>query len=289
MNSHGWRTLAGALLALTAVAPSLPAAQESPIVPGRMGPNALPAIPVEDAALPTSTLAEIGGAAHVTGPGGADRAFTPEFKLVVPFGGFAAVEIEGTPLEVWRVSPETQQRFNGRATSGVAKGDVAFGARFQLFREAERRPAVALRFITKSTTGKGLEDRRFTDAPAYAIETLAAKSFRTGSQLVPAVRVLGKLGFLAWSQQPGLQDDALDYGAAVDALFRSGTELRVEIRGYQGYQSQDKPMLAAVRVLQPVWRRADVLLGVNRGLRSDAPDWELRAGLQLRLRTPFGG
>jgi hypothetical protein len=289
MSHPGWRTLAAALLALAAGAPSFAAAQQSPIVPGRMGPNALPAIPVEDAALPTTTVAEVGGAAHFTGPGAADRAFTPEFKLLVPFRDIAAIEIEGMPFEVWRVSPETRDRVGGRGTSGVAKGDVTFGARFALFGEGDRRPAVALRFITKSTTGKSLEDRRFTDAPAYAIEALAAKSFRTGSQLVPSVRVLGKLGFLAWSQEPGLQDDAVDYGAAVDAIFRTRTELRVEVRGYQGYQSQDKPIVAAVRVLHPVSRRAGVLFGLNRGLRSEAPDWEVRAGLVLQLRTPFRG
>jgi hypothetical protein len=100
--------------------------------------------------------------------------------------------------------------------------------------------------------------------------------------------VLLKLGFLAWTQQPGLQDDAIDYGVAADTTLRRGTELRVELRGYQGYQSHDKPMLASVRLLQPVSKRAAVTLLVNRGIRPDAPEWELGAGVRWSMRNPFG-
>jgi hypothetical protein len=101
-------------------------------------------------------------------------------------------------------------------------------------------------------------------------------------------RVLTKLGLLSWSQGPGLQDDALDYGLAADLLSRAGTELRLELRGYQGYQSRDKPMLASVRALQPVASAAPLSFALSRGIRRDAPDWEVRAGVVLRLATPFG-
>lgn len=278
--------IAAAALALLAISTPLRAAGLSRIVPGRMGPNALPAIAVEDAALPEAIVTEVGGALHLDG-GAADRAITPRFRLVVPFHGSAAFEVEGTPVEFWSVSPATRARTGGVGTSGVAKGDVSFGARFAIFREREGVPAVALRILTKSTTGKGLEDLRFTDAPAYAIEALASKTVHEGPALVRSVRVLAKLGFLAWSQDQGVQDDAIDYGAAVDTALRTGTVLRLEVRGYAGYQAYDKPMLASVRVLQQAWSTAAISLGVNRGLTPDAPDWELRAGMVFTLRTPF--
>jgi hypothetical protein len=274
----------GLWLALAAPA----AAQQSKVVPGLMGPNALPAIPVEDAEILPDVAGEVAASTHATGRGGRDRAFAPQFRLVIPFLGAAALEVSGTPLEVWSVSPATRERFGGRSLSGVSKGDVAFGARFALLREAPRRPALTLRLLTKATTGKGLADRRFTDAPAYAIGFLAAKGvFSTTSGAVRGVRLLAKLGLLAWSQEQGLQDDALDYGLAADARLRTRTEVRLEWRGYQGYQVNDKPMLVALRVLQPVAARAGVFAGVNRGVRSDAPEWELRAGVTFTLESPF--
>jgi hypothetical protein len=263
-------------------------AQQSKVVPGLMGPNALPALPVEDAEILPDVTGEVAASTHATGGGGADRAFAPQFRLLVPFLGAAALELSGTPLEVWSVTPATRERFGGRSLSGVSKGDVAFGARFALLREAPRRPALTLRLLTKATTGKGLADRRFTDAPAYAIGFLAAKTaFEATGGAVRRVRLLAKLGLLAWSQEQGLQDDALDYGLAADTRFRTATEVRLEWRGYQGYQVNDKPMLVAVRVLQPVAARAGVFAGVNRGVRSDAPAWEVRAGVTFALRSPF--
>lgn len=285
MKIQAWTTVA---LALSLGAPSA-AAQESKIVPGLMGPNALPTIPVEDAEIPAQVTTEIAAGAHLTGAGDADRAFTPRFHVVVPFFQIAALEILGTPLEVWRVTPQTRARVGGQSLSGVAKGDIDFGARFSLLAETARRPALTLRLLTKSTTGKALLDRRFTDAPGYAVETLLTKTLATGGGPVRQLRLLAKLGFLSWSQEQGLQDDALDYGAALDARLRPGTELRVELRGYQGYQVHDKPMVAGVRLLQPFTSRAALLLGVNRGLRADAPAWELRAGVKFGLDSPFGG
>jgi hypothetical protein len=284
MIAMGSKVVAAAVLLAAASAAH---AQYSSIVPGRMGPNALPALPVEDAALPSRIATHLGGSFHLTGAAASDTAFAPRFHVLVPFRQIAALEVEGAPFEVWRISPETRAASGARRLSGVSSGDVSFGARFGLLEERGRRPALTLRLLTKSTTGKGLENLRFTDGPAYAVQTLAAKTVHRGEGAVRAVRVLAKLGFLAWSQDQGLQDDALDYGAAVDTVFRRGTELRVELRGYQGYQSYDKPMLASVRVLQPVARRAGLTLAVNRGLRSDAPEWELQAGLLLSLKNPF--
>jgi hypothetical protein len=285
----GTRTRIGLALGLwlAAAHASSAAAQQSKVVPGLMGPNALPAIPVEDAEVLPEIAGEVAASTHATGAGGRDRAFAPQFRLVVPFLGAAALELAGTPIEVWSVTPATRDRFAGQALSGVSKGDLAFGARFALLREAPRRPALTLRLLTKATTGKGFRDRRFTDAPAYAIETLAAKTVREGRGALRRVRLLAKLGFLSWAQEQGLQDDALDYGAAADARLRTGTEVRLEWRGYQGYQVNDKPMLVGVRVLQPIAARAGVLAGLNRGVRSDAPAWELRAGLAFTLESPF--
>lgn len=285
VRAFAWRICATAALWLASPA----AAQQSKIVPGLMGPNALPTIPVEDAEIPSQVTTEVAAATHFTGRGTADRAYAPQFQVVVPFLGSAALEVLGTPLEVWSVSPSTRDRFGGHSLSGVSKGDIDFGARFNFFGESARRPSFTLRLLTKSTTGKDLFERRFTDAPGYAVELLASKTLATSGGRVRRVRVLAKLGFLSWSQEQGLQDDAINYGFAVDTRFARGTELRVELRGYQGYQVHDKPMLASLRVLQPLGSRLAVFTGLNRGLRADAPEWELRGGLRLGLDSPFSG
>ena len=38
---------------------------------------------------------------------------------------------------------------------------------------------------------------------------------------------------------------------------------------------------------QPLVSRAGLILGVNRGVRSDAPAWEFRTGVAFTIDSPF--
>ncbi len=257
------------------------------IVPGLFGYNALPAIPNADPVVEDHVLFELSAAAQLSDLTSArDAAATPYVRLVIPFRGLVALEIDGTPVEWWRVSPEMQQRLGAQNSHGIELGDMRFGARFSIWPEGDRLPAIGIRFVTKTTTGKGFENRRFMDAPAYIIDALFGKDLPL--RLGPSVnlRLLAKIGFLAWQQGSDWQDDAIDFGATLQ--LRSGlTRLEAEWRGYRGYEQQDKPQLVGLTVGHRTGS-VEWVATVNRGLTGDAPPWELRAGLILRFGAPWG-
>lgn len=248
-----------------------------------MGYNALPTVPNADPVPGTDIQLELQAATQLSDLRGArDASFTPYARLVVPFRGFAALEVDAVPTEVWRVSPETAARLGATNSQGRTPGDVRFGARFLLWPEEGARPAAGIRFLTKSTTGKGFLDRRFTNAPAYVLDLLLGKDLAGGR---PRVRLLAKAGFTAWEQGSNAQDDAVDLGATLQ-LVGSRFGLDLEWRGYFGYQQGDQPQvfgLAGRCFTGPV----DWVLTMNRGVSRDAPPWEARAGFVLHLPTPW--
>ncbi len=256
------------------------------IVPGLFGYNALPAIPNADPIVEDRILLELSATAQLSDFASAgDAAAAPYVRVIVPFGGLVALELDGIPVELWRVTPETQQRLGAASTRGVDLGDMRFGARFSIQPEGELFPAFGVRFITKTTTGKGFENRRFIDAPAYVIDALFGKDLPVRLGPSTRLRLLAKLGFMAWQQGTDWQDDAVDLGATLQ--LRSGfTRLEVEWRGYWGYEGQDKPQLVGVTVGHQTGR-VEWVATVNRGLADGAPPWELRAGIVFRFDAPW--
>ena len=254
------------------------------VAPGRMGPNALPTIPNADPVPDDDILVDLQAAAQLSELGlGGDRAFTPYAHLVIPFRGVAAFEADGVPFESWRVSPQTQLRLGARGSSGRTPGDVRFGARFLLCSEGAVRPAIGFRFLTKSTTGKGFIDRRFTNSPAYVLDLIFGKDLVGPGGPGPRIRLLAKAGFTAWEQGANDQDDALDGGATLQ-LLGAWAGLDLEWRGYFGWEKRDKPQLLGLRgMLTP--GVIDFTLTVNRGLSADAPAWEARVGVVLHIPT----
>lgn len=259
-----------------ALAPALPRAQspEDVLLPGRMGPNALPALPNADPVVPRIGEVELGMSLHLSAAGG-DRAWAPTFRLVLPFREVAALEIDGTPAEAWSVSPATRARTGSAGASGVAPGDLRFGARFLVLAERGRRPALGLRFVVKSTTGKAVASRRFTNSPGYVIDLLAGKELGAAGPV--RLRGVAKLGFFAWQAGVAKQDDALDYGLTLRAAgARAAAAL--EWRGYAGFRGHDRPMLAGLTGEWAARPGVRLVATVNRGLTRDAPPWEVRIG-----------
>lgn len=280
------RLAAAAVAALLCAFPVAGArAQAQPVVPGLMGPNALPTLPVEDPVVGEELLVQVQGTVQLNDQG-TDVAFAPYFRLEIPFLKVVALTFDGTPVEFWRVSPETQAATGAQNASGTTAGDIRFGARFLVIRESGWVPALGVRILTKTTTGKGLADRRFTDAPAYEIDALAARTVLEGDGFVRRLRVMLQLGFFAWQQVTATQDDAVAYGAALQAVLRPGVQLDLQVRGYTGWQGNDSPLvvgLGASYALKPV----RFLLAVNRGLTTAAPNWDIRAGVEFYFRIPY--
>jgi hypothetical protein len=250
------------------------------VVPGLMGYNALPSLPNADPKVEDHFRFEVAMAAQLSDLSRArDASVTPYLGLMAPFFGFAALELDAIPVEIWRVSPETQQRLGASRARGTARGDIRFGARFTLLDERKLLPAIGLRFVTKTTTGKSFEDKRFTDAPAYVLDALLGKTLPISLGPFQHVRVLAKAGFTAWQQGSDWQDDAVDLGATLRLRTSRGTFFDLEWRGYWGYERFDRPSLVGVTLGHPMASTVDLAGTINRGLTGDAPPWELRLGM----------
>jgi hypothetical protein len=248
-----------------------------------MGYNALPPFPNVDPVVGADLEYEVAGSLKLSGLRGHDHAATPYFRVSLPFRAAAAAEIDGTPFELWRTSTATQERLRAVARSGGTRGDIRFGGRFLVFQEGRRMPALGLRFVVKSTTGKGLEARRFTNSPGYEIDLLSAKDLGTlGSA---RVRLLARIGFLAWQFEPNAQDDALAYGASLRTALPRGYRVDVDWGGYLGWRFDDCPSVLGVTGVKR-WRGLDLRATVNGGVSSDAPPLEVRLGFGGTLGLP---
>lgn len=279
------RALAAVLAGLLAWTPA--AAQDRSVVPGRMGYNALPTVPNADPVVGDEVQLELQLTTQLSDLGAArDASLTPYGRLVVPFRGMVALEVDAVPVELWRVSPETQQSLHAVAGRGVDLGDVRFGARFLLLSEQGALPALGLRILTKTASGKGFESRRFTASPGYLADALAGKDLVTWSGGAGRLRLLGKLGFLSWQQGDGWQDDGWDFGATLQLSTGGGARLELEWRGYSGYEARDRPRVAGLTAGYPTGA-VEWVATANRGIGPDAPPWELRLGTILRLPSPW--
>jgi hypothetical protein len=261
---------------------------EQLLLPGLMGFNALPALRNADPVVGPYLELEASVTAQFSGPIAArDSAATPYFRVTIPFREVAALELDGMPFELFQSSSATQARLAARLREGVAPGDVRVGARFLLGKERQHRPALGLQIVVKSTTGKGLESFRFTDAPAYVFDLLAGKDLLASETV--SLRALGKVGFLSWQVAQGRQDDAVDFGATLRGAFASGASLAMELRGYAGWRGYDKPMVLGVTAGVPARPRVDVRATVDYGLTADAPRLDLRLGVVLHVDGPMVG
>lgn len=261
-------------------------ASDSPpfrVVPGDMGPNALPTIATEDPVLSDQLYLEIAWLSNYSASG--DYSAAPYFRVILPFNEFIALEFDGTPFEQWYLTNQTYRAWNNPHQSGTSKGDIRFGVRGQLFQEREIAPAIGIRLLVKTTTGKSLEDRRFINAPGYIIEGLLGKTVFTDEGLLKKIRILAKLGFFAWQQPGNKQDDAFDYGLETQFLFDHGIRIDLDWRGYAGYEHRDKPSEIAVRV-NFLTKYFDFYVGGATCFGLGQPSWSFIVGLAAHLDLP---
>jgi hypothetical protein len=252
-------------------------ARTSPINPGTYGPNALPVWPGESPLITDKVLITAGGAAQIGKFG--DASFTPLLRLDLPFGQWAVAFIDTQPLEIWHATTRSLAAYGSTRVSGVSKGDLRFGAKFLLLDGASRLPSLALRFMTKTTTGKDEADHRFTDAPGYLIDGV----FGLPYAITPAwkLELDATLGFFAWQQGSQGQNDAVQFSASA-TLLRELWFFTAEFRGYAGWQTNDKPMIVAARVGVPLAAWVRILAAVNVGF-VDAPQLDARVAFEFRL------
>lgn len=271
------RTLVAAVLTSMCL-PVTIRAQDLWVNPGTMGPNAVLTQPGESARIPEQLEVRLSAAGQLTRAG--DRSLTPWFRIEAPFGRWASMLSEGRPTELWQVSQETVTAWDLQKNSGVTGGDLSFGVKFRVLDGGGKWPTVAVRNMTKSTTGKGYPARRHTNAPAYLLDLLVTQPIgRLGTARIEA---WGAFGFFAWQQGANGQNDAPAWSATVAALWDGGSLVRLDVRGFEGWQTDDKPKVVAATAEWSLTRSFGVFATANVGL-VDAPLLDAHLGVTVRL------
>lgn len=246
--------------------------------PGTMGANALPTFALEAPWVENFTLVQVGVAAQSGWRG--DASMLPTFRLITPFGKWAEAIFEGAPLEAWWSSAQTRSEWGVTRTQGVAKADIRFGFKVLLADAGEDLPKLAFRAITKATTGKDLESRRFVDGPAYLLEVLLGQRMKSDGGVI--IELCTSVGYWIWQQQETGQNDAVHWALQLAVRPNQRLNLALEARGYIGWQSNDKPIVVGVHAGFLFTDFFELGATVNAGL-VDAPRLEGRLDLSFRL------
>lgn len=250
------------------------------INPGLLGANALPPFEVGGPWIDDRWVLSFGVAGQLSWPRkDTDVSYTLPFRLEYPFVRRAALWVEGTPLEGYSYSLATQRAWAPSRPAGVTPGDVTFGSRFVLFPGKGWLPALGVRVVVKTATGEDLRTRRFLDAPAYQFDALVGERFQLEGGRLGLLELSASVGFLAWQQGTSGQNDAVA-GSGRLRWAHEHLALRLEVRGYAGWQGADRPL---VGVLGAEWKVAAPLSLELVGTRSfvDPPGFELRLGVRL--------
>lgn len=251
--------------------------------PGTTGANAVPGFAIEPPWHQPYTSLQFG--AQLAQGWRYDTSLLPYWRLVTPFGKYISTYFEGSIVELWWSSPQTREEWVLPRDKGVAKADLRFGFKILLADLGETLPKIGFRAFTKTTTGKGYEERRFTDGPAYLLEFLVAEKFPIEAF---DLSLLGMGGYWIWQQGEAGQNDAITWGLTLSGTFFKRLMLDVGMRGYVGWQKDDKPVILATKlgVLISDWFELSGTFNV--GFR-DAPRYEgiLQFGFRLPAIAPF--
>ena len=252
--------------------------------PGTMGSNAVPGFAVEAPWTEDYTLLQFGN--QLAQGWRYDVSMLPYWRLVTPFGKYISTYFEGSIVEAWWSSPQTREEWGLEKTEGVDKADLRFGFKILLADFGEALPKLGFRTITKTTTGKGYTERRFTDSPAYLLEFLVGERFPVkGFDL----HLNGMGGYWIWQQGEAGQNDAITWGLALTGrFFEQRLTTEVQLRGYVGWQRDDKPVILGFKVGGLVTDWFEVSGVFNVGFR-DAPRYEgiLTIGFRLPSIAPL--
>lgn len=251
--------------------------------PGTMGANAVPGFAVEAPWSERYTLLQFGN--QVAYGWLNDTSMLPYWRLVTPFGKYISTYFEGSIAEWWWSSPETRQAWQLDRDQGVAKADLRFGFKIMLADLGPALPKIGFRAITKSTTGKGYEQRRFTDGPAYLLEFLVGEKFPIEAF---DLSLLGMGGYWIWQQGESGQNDAITWGLTLSSKFFGRLMVDVGLRGYVGWQKDDKPVILSTKVGVLISDWLELSGTFNAGFR-DAPKLEgiVTVGFRLPAIAPL--
>jgi len=252
--------------------------------PGRMGPNALPVPFMYPTKVGTAWRLEVMTECHYDPRG--DMTVNPFFSVFVPIHPIAAFTVFSRPGEYFRTTDEMQMKRHAEDNSGFTRGDLYFqGMLHPVSYERGGLFDAAFHLTLKTTTGKGLENARHINAPAYFFDwTFARPIFQAGSLDIIA-RAL--IAFCAWQVNVNEQNDAVGYGIQFE-FSKPSFRFTIDGAGYYGWiNNGDRPAVVRGRFSRRVGKNLEFFTGGHIGM-SDQSLLRVEIGGQLRFkfRTP---
>jgi hypothetical protein len=205
------------------------------------------------------------------------------FRIEVPLLGRVTFAADGSPFELWRYSDATIAAWQPRRAQGITRADVRLSTKVLLWNEATLRPATAVRVTLKTATGEDLYTRRFLDAPAYQFDALHRWHWLAGRTRIELWLLLG---FLAWQQGAVGQNDAFAWAGTALAAWPL-VAVRLEGRGYFGWQRGDAPVTVATQLDLTVLPQLSAVIHVSRTFR-DPPSLEVTIGFRFQVPNSAG-
>ncbi len=253
------------------------------IAPETLGPNALPVLRLQRGKIRSLSEIELRPEFHFNE---GDQTYDLFLRAYLPIAPEkVALEVFMVTYEKYQFSEEIRDLRAARTSSGEGstEGDVFVSTIVQLLKDKPKFPDVALSIQLKTASGGKLEDARYTDAPAYAFDLSAGKSFNLSDNTHSSLRLHGMLGFYVWQiyDFTQRQNDAIAFGLGT-AIDFSSWEISQDISGYAGYIGNgDRPVVYRIDLTKkanPIqWR-----FGYQIGLR-DFPYQTLRLSAIYRF------
>ncbi len=219
-----------------------------PMVPGKMGPNALPVPDNQDGRIDTNLRLLLAPEVHLAPNDFTTNLFT---RINIPIKKAVALQIWWVPIEYFKTDTivRDMRAARTREAKGFAMGDVYIGMQIPLIANKKGWPDLMLGINLKTASGNGLQDARFTDSPGYWFELSAGKDFKLPSVLPKVTfRWYASSGFYVYqtNRTDYFQNDALMLGGGLDVNVGRIT-LRYQLNSYTGYFREfDTPRVARV-------------------------------------------
>lgn len=215
--------------------------------PGYMGPKALPVKKVGRVSIDNKIYFDF----SLVSSWQADEelSFNPQLDFFIPWQEFAALIIKIEPFEYYRTSESIRDFRQAQNKQGLSKGDIYFGASFSIYKSRKKDLSLVFNLLTKTTSGKKVEDARHTNSPGYLFDLSFKKEIKSSIFLIPN-ELSGYLGFFAWQTNKAEQNDAF-CGAIKTSYKIKDMSLNFELGAYSGWQNnKDRPIVLSLELVK---------------------------------------
>lgn len=213
--------------------------------PSFMGPNSIPVPEMKKGFLTNKLRFENGLEGHWSK---GDNTYNLFQKLSVPIvKDRVTLESWIVPIEYYKTDSATRDERAARKQSGegIEGGDFYFSTLIQLIKNKEKLPDILLSLNFKTTSGTGLANARFTDAPGYFFDISFHKEYGLSSKNNSFIHIYALTGlFIYQTHIPKyFQNDAIMLALGTD-LELNNYIITNQICSYLGYiKIGDKPVV----------------------------------------------